>query len=169
MKRTLCKDVTLIQQETLEGSSNYKYQLEVENGSYFNVVLTFDFSDSKKVKFVVEKSEEMPNTVFTVVVPPFERNKVVSLEGATGWVINYSLEYMLQFPDKESIRDKMEYEREIIRDRIKIAIKKPVEDTYDNFLVEMMAKEKHFIDFEFLPIDVRETKFRPRIASTKKS
>lgn len=154
MKRQLCKDVTLQQKEVFELDGTYRYILEVKNDSYYQVLLVFDFADSKKIRFSVGEDEEARNPNFSEVVFPFEAKRVVSLTGTTGWVITYSLEYSLQFPEKYIIQGRVEAHKDEIEKRIKHCIKKPSELSYKEFIDGLIVKEMHFIDNEFLPIDV---------------
>ena len=157
-KKQLCRDIYLILKENLLQDDTYEFQLDVENVSPYTIQLSFDFMESKKTRFTIAgtdgKIDELKNPLFEEFVQPGETKTVVSLQATNNWIISYGLEYLLQFPDKRRIADKMKNEDVRISRRTR-DYNKTVDllKGYDfsEIIEELNSRNINYIDSKFPP------------------
>ena len=156
--KRLFKGIVLTQNEEVTSDGGYFLHINVENKSVYTVVLSFDFTDSKKIRFLNDGVEETRNSVFEEEVEPSEDvREVVTISATNNWVISYNLDYTLTFPDKNSIKSKINAEEQKIDKRIKEYRKLEMafwDADFQELMVEVSQRGLQFIDMEFLPLPV---------------
>lgn len=157
-KKVLCRDVYLVTKENLLADDTYEFMVDIENASSYGILLSFDFQDSKKIRFVVQgtegRTDETKNPLFEEFVNPGETKCVASIWATNNWIITYSLEYLLQFPDKRRIMDRMKNEETRILRRTKDFLKASDQLRGSEFLEiveELTVRAINFIDLKFPP------------------